>query len=130
MVLQTGRLSSGSSRMLCVGAGCVSLSGVLEGSDRRKQRSDTSIMEQIMKSILLELRIRVSFERKCRECLRLISPFRQLITFADTFPDGAGEKVITKADCLPSPTGKVPNEVRRKGEKCHLNPIITQRSSI
>ena len=116
--------------MLCVGAVCVSLSGVLEGSDRRKQRSDTSIMEQIMKSILLELRIRVSFERKCRECLRLISPFRQLITFADTFPGGAGEKVIAKADCLPSPTGKVPNEVRRKGAKCHLNPIITQRSSI
>ena len=56
---------------------------------------DISIMEQIMKIILLELRIRVSFERKCRECLRLISPFRQLITFADTFPDGAGEKVIT-----------------------------------
>ena len=36
-----------------------------------------------MKIILLELRIRVSFERKCREGLRLISPFRQLITVAD-----------------------------------------------
>ena len=130
MVLQTGRLSSGSSRTLCVGVGCASLSGMLEGRARRKQMPDISIMVQIMKIILLELRIRVSFERKCRECLRLISPFRQLITFADTFPDGAGEKVIAKADCLPSPTGKVPNEVRRKGAKCHLNPIITQRSSI
>lgn len=59
-------------------------------------------MEQIMKIILLELRIRVSFERKCRECLRLISPFRQLITFADTFPDGAGEKVIAKGGEMPS----------------------------
>ena len=120
MVLQTGRLSRGSSRMLCVGVGCFSLSGMLEGNARRKQMPDISSMEQIMKIILLELRIRVSFERKCRECLRLISPFRQLITFADTFPDGAGEKVIAKADCLPSPTGKVPNEVRRKGAKCHL----------
>lgn len=95
---------------------------MLEGSARRKQMPDISIMEQIMKIILLELRIRVSFERKCRECLRLISPFRQLITFADTFPDGAGEKVITKADCLPSPTGKVPNEVSERGR----NAISTQ----
>ncbi|EFY03994.1 hypothetical protein HMPREF9443_02033 [Phascolarctobacterium succinatutens YIT 12067] len=74
MVLQTGRLSSGSSKMLCVGVGCGSLSGVLEGSARRKQMPDISSMEQIMKIILLELRIRVSFERKCREYLRLISP--------------------------------------------------------
>ena len=68
IVLQTGRLSSGSSKILCVGGCCFSLSGVLEGSASRKQMPDISIMEQIMKIILLELRIRVSFERKCREC--------------------------------------------------------------
>lgn len=67
MVLQTGRLSSGSSKMLCVGVGCGSLSGVLEGSARRKQMPDISSMEQIMKIILLELRIRVSFERSLCE---------------------------------------------------------------
>ena len=68
MVLQTGRLSSGSSKMLCVGGCCVNLSGVLEGSARRKQMPDISSMEQIMKISLLELRIRVSFERILYEC--------------------------------------------------------------
>ncbi len=47
--------------MLCVGVGCFSLSGMLEGNARRKQMPDISIMVQIMKIILLELRIRVSF---------------------------------------------------------------------
>ena len=43
-------------------------SGVLEGSARRKQMPDISSMEQIMKISLLELRIRVSFERILYEC--------------------------------------------------------------
>ena len=59
----THSLSSGRGGIACDDGCCVSLSGVLEGSVRRKQMPDISIMEQIMKIILLDLCIRVSFER-------------------------------------------------------------------